>query len=214
MENYPDDWNQRRSKVYKRNNFECQNCGRKGGPRGDSELHCHHIVPKSSGGSHELSNLITVCAQCHNAIHGNAKAPNARKTTSNKFLEHLVVFIFFGWWTLGIANLVYELLRESGDPKVGDDGRERLGKRDRKKGHWQGRVDKGRNQRYGGCPACEAPDSLTVSWIKLDDGSKAKVIECTECPAQYDETKKGLRKIDSVEELNSGRSAVMQELFG
>lgn len=79
--NYPSDWNQRRKSVYQRDEYECQNCGTKGGPRGNAELHAHHIVPKSSGGTHELSNLQTVCEDCHNAIHNKAQAPTATLTS-------------------------------------------------------------------------------------------------------------------------------------
>lgn len=74
---YPSDWNSRRKTVYKRDNYTCQNCGRGGGSRGNAELHAHHIVPKSKGGTHSTSNLIAVCQQCHNAIHGNTHAPSA-----------------------------------------------------------------------------------------------------------------------------------------
>jgi len=72
---YPSDWNSRRKAVYQRDNFTCQNCGRRGGPHGNYELHAHHIVPKSKGGTHRKSNLKTLCKQCHNAIHGNKPAP-------------------------------------------------------------------------------------------------------------------------------------------
>lgn len=72
---YPSDWDSRRKAVYQRDNFTCQNCGRRGGPYGDYELHAHHIVPKSKGGTHRKSNLKTLCKQCHNAIHGNESAP-------------------------------------------------------------------------------------------------------------------------------------------
>jgi ribosomal protein S20 len=72
---YPSDWDSRRKEVYQRDNFTCQNCGRKGGQHGDYELHAHHIVPKSKGGTHRKSNLKTLCKQCHNAIHGNKPAP-------------------------------------------------------------------------------------------------------------------------------------------
>lgn len=34
----------------------------------------------SKNGSHELSNLVTVCADCHNAIHGNSMAPMEEPT--------------------------------------------------------------------------------------------------------------------------------------
>lgn len=34
------------------------------------QLHHHHLVPKSRGGSNTNSNLITLCANCHEKIHG------------------------------------------------------------------------------------------------------------------------------------------------
>lgn len=72
---YPSDWNSRRKDVYRRDGYACQNCGRSGGSQGHAELHAHHIVPKSKGGSHSKTNLVTVCKQCHTAIHGNSDAP-------------------------------------------------------------------------------------------------------------------------------------------
>lgn len=66
---YPPDWNKRRRLIYRRDNYQCQKCGRQGGPHGDAELHCHHIRPKSKGGSHHPSNLQTLCWQCHNRVH-------------------------------------------------------------------------------------------------------------------------------------------------
>ncbi len=75
---YPDDWDRRRQEVYRRDDYQCANCRRRGGPHGDIELHAHHIVPKSRGGVHELSNLITVCEACHTAVHNrDAVAPTA-----------------------------------------------------------------------------------------------------------------------------------------
>ncbi|PSP55375.1 hypothetical protein BRC82_05370 [Halobacteriales archaeon QS_1_67_19] len=66
---YPRDWNKRRKLVYRRDNYQCQRCGQPGGPRGNAELHCHHIRPKSQGGSHHPSNLKTLCWRCHNRVH-------------------------------------------------------------------------------------------------------------------------------------------------
>ncbi len=66
---YPDDWDSRRKSVYARDGHQCQNCGAKGGPFGNTELHCHHKIPKSEGGSHQKSNLITLCRDCHNDVH-------------------------------------------------------------------------------------------------------------------------------------------------
>jgi hypothetical protein len=80
---YPSDWNSRRKEVYSRDNYECQNCGAKGGPVGNAVLHAHHIVPKSKGGTHKKSNLKTLCKGCHNAIHGDADAPSKTSRTRN-----------------------------------------------------------------------------------------------------------------------------------
>lgn len=68
---YPADWDQRRREVYERDDYTCGNCGRRGGPHGDAQLHAHHVVSVSKGGSHDLSNLTTVCHSCHETIHGH-----------------------------------------------------------------------------------------------------------------------------------------------
>jgi hypothetical protein len=68
---YPNNWDRIRKSVYRRDGFQCQSCGRKGGPVGNAELHAHHRVPKSKGGSHHPNNLVTVCKSCHESIHGH-----------------------------------------------------------------------------------------------------------------------------------------------
>lgn len=77
---YPDDWQQRRQKVFRRDGYECQNCLMEGAMIGPAELECHHIVPKESGGTHQLNNLVTLCEQCHEAVHTSAKAPTAESS--------------------------------------------------------------------------------------------------------------------------------------
>lgn len=100
-EQYPDDWYSRRKKVYKRDNYTCQNCGERGGPYGDTELHAHHIIPKSKGGSHDLDNLETLCKYCHDKVHeGGIIAPEL-KLGSVKL--HAILLIF----TFGIGNILY-----------------------------------------------------------------------------------------------------------
>ena len=80
---YPDDWSSKRREVYKRDNYTCQNCGRKGGPEGNHELHAHHIVPINDGGTHSINNLKTLCNNCHKAIHhDNVVAPTAERSDS------------------------------------------------------------------------------------------------------------------------------------
>lgn len=91
MADYPPDWDTRRKKVYKRDNFRCQNCGAVGGNKGDTGLHAHHIVPKSRNGTNNLSNLKTLCKACHNAVHHKNKTAPNREThsrTSNQQPEH------------------------------------------------------------------------------------------------------------------------------
>lgn len=80
MASYPSDWDSRREQVYRRDNYECQNCGREGGTNTSISLHAHHVVPKSQGGSHDKSNLISVCEDCHHAIHGDKEAPKGNNT--------------------------------------------------------------------------------------------------------------------------------------
>jgi ribosomal protein L37AE/L43A len=80
---YPTDWNSRRKEVYKRDNYTCQNCGAQGGNRGNAELHAHHIVPKSKGGTHQISNLKTICSKCHKAVHGSSMAPTSSAPNDN-----------------------------------------------------------------------------------------------------------------------------------
>lgn len=88
---YPTDWDTRRKQVYKRDSYKCQNCGRAGGVHGNAELHAHHIVPKSNGGTHKKSNLKTVCRECHNAIHGNSIAPSGKE--QHKQTQHAGLYI-------------------------------------------------------------------------------------------------------------------------
>lgn len=68
---YPDDWDRRRRRVYKRDNWQCQSCGRMGNRGGDAQLHAHHILERSNGGSDTLGNLITLCDRCHAQYHEN-----------------------------------------------------------------------------------------------------------------------------------------------
>lgn len=117
---YPPDWDQRRRRVYKRDDYTCQNCGNQGGSYGDTELHAHHIVNVASGGSHDLTNLITLCADCHTATHNpGVMAPTARRgsaitsessrsgpvgsSRNGRWWVHTLLFLF----TLGVGNLLY-----------------------------------------------------------------------------------------------------------
>lgn len=64
LDQYPDDWDELRREIYARDGYTCRNCG-----ADKIELHAHHIVPLSVGGSNELSNLVTLCRECHAKLH-------------------------------------------------------------------------------------------------------------------------------------------------
>jgi 5-methylcytosine-specific restriction endonuclease McrA len=49
-----------RTAVLKRDGYRCVNCGQTG-----TELHVHHIIPRSEGGTNDLGNLVTLCGRCH-----------------------------------------------------------------------------------------------------------------------------------------------------
>lgn len=241
---YPADWSRRRQKIFRKDAWACQSCGRKGGKKGNAELHAHHVVPKSKGGGHELDNLTTVCDRCHANIHDDPRLLADDQKDTSSIGTHALIAALTVWWTAGVGNLAYEFYRRRnnndrkhakkrkngvkilrkaarngsgltkfGDTKIGQDGIPRLGKRHEKKGFWQKRADKGRNRKYGGCPSC-GQANLTVSWLKLTDGSKAKAVECTSCGGMFDESNDQLTQVEKPAELNSGGSAVMQELFG
>jgi 5-methylcytosine-specific restriction endonuclease McrA len=63
-EQYPADWDNERQVIYKRDNYRCVNCGSV-----NVELHAHHIVPLSLGGTNAMTNLVTLCRDCHEILH-------------------------------------------------------------------------------------------------------------------------------------------------
>jgi hypothetical protein len=60
---YPPDWEDLRRQALHRDGSRCGNCG------GALNLHVHHIVPLSKGGSNQLGNLRTLCDVCHKRLH-------------------------------------------------------------------------------------------------------------------------------------------------
>lgn len=114
MDGYPSDWSKRRKSVLKRDDYTCQNCGDRGGPYGDTELHADHVVPKSKGGTHDRTNLLTLCKPCHEKKHGHriptgqgeSQTPQERPKAHND--EHLSDpdFETMSWFFGGILDLV------------------------------------------------------------------------------------------------------------
>ena len=60
-------WIKLAKKTYERDNWECQDCGKKGGI-----LNAHHIkfAREFPTLEFEMNNLITLCVNCHNKVHG------------------------------------------------------------------------------------------------------------------------------------------------
>lgn len=116
-QDYPSDWDSRRKRVYRRDNYTCQNCGRKGGPKGGAELHAHHGVPLSKGGTNKMENLTTYCKECHNAIHNDSMAPTHNSGNEGSSEASLFPFGFvaaappffllytFEWYGLALLSL-------------------------------------------------------------------------------------------------------------
>lgn len=68
-------WENKVAAIRERDRERCMNCHRSGE---EVTLDVHHIVPRSRGGSHRLSNLVLLCRQCHGAIHKDKMAPRVR----------------------------------------------------------------------------------------------------------------------------------------
>lgn len=48
--------------IFVRDNYRCVECG---ATNKDTQLHIDHIIPRSKGGSNDLSNLQTLCKECN-----------------------------------------------------------------------------------------------------------------------------------------------------
>jgi 5-methylcytosine-specific restriction endonuclease McrA len=86
---YPPDWSKRCEQVKARDGFRCVRCGYPDGfERRSRELHVHHDLPLSEGGTNEISNLITVCHICHRAVdskHAGVRKLNKITKTRHRF---------------------------------------------------------------------------------------------------------------------------------
>ncbi len=58
-------WREVRRVVLKRDGNRCRACKRGG------SLDAHHLLKRSQGGKDEANNLIAVCRECHDEIHGH-----------------------------------------------------------------------------------------------------------------------------------------------
>lgn len=71
----------RRFRTLKRDGFRCKYCGRN--ESDNIKLEVDHIIPKSSGGTDEMENLITSCQECNNGK-SNIDIFNTIKITPEK----------------------------------------------------------------------------------------------------------------------------------
>lgn len=108
-EQYPDDWDERRKKVYQRDDYECQLCHAQGGQAGDTELHAHHVTPISEGGSHDLDNLTTLCKSCHNDQHDHdiTAGDQQPSTSTSSGAGATVVVVLLGLVTSYVVAVLY-----------------------------------------------------------------------------------------------------------
>jgi len=58
-------WLKIRITIFDRDGFTCKYCGRSPMKNENVILHVDHKIPKTNGGTNELSNLITACAECN-----------------------------------------------------------------------------------------------------------------------------------------------------
>jgi hypothetical protein len=63
---YPENWSEIAEAIRKRDGYQCTQCDAT-----DVELHVHHVVPLSKGGSNESDNLVTLCDYCHREAHSS-----------------------------------------------------------------------------------------------------------------------------------------------
>lgn len=60
---YKREFSRMRRYALERDGYRCSHCGRTG------PLHVHHRTPRSQGGMNNLSNLTSLCPDCHKAVH-------------------------------------------------------------------------------------------------------------------------------------------------
>lgn len=67
---YPPDWDERRAKILRERGAVCGKC------RSRSSVQLHHEIRLGAGGSNEASNLIVLCADCHEKEHRHSRVPS------------------------------------------------------------------------------------------------------------------------------------------
>jgi len=125
---YPDNWGTIRKKVLARDNYTCTKCGIRGGRVSPVTLHAHHILAVGKGGSHEKSNLMTLCSKCHSEEPGHSIStsnPNSVKTTQEVKQERerkshrpVTLQLFVELVKRGHQTLVFEKTRQGTEERA------------------------------------------------------------------------------------------------
>jgi len=88
---YPADWPQISEAVKERDRHRCQMCG--AGKDSGLQLHAHHLVRLSVGGTSDLHNLVTLCENCHANVHPHMRRKTALYQIYNRY-SFIVTILF------------------------------------------------------------------------------------------------------------------------
>jgi 5-methylcytosine-specific restriction endonuclease McrA len=66
--------------VYWRDDWKCRHCNDR------SNLHPHHVIFRSQQGTDDMNNILTLCAQCHRAVHDGKLKIEVISTTEDNLV--------------------------------------------------------------------------------------------------------------------------------
>lgn len=113
---YPKLFYKNRKLVFVRDEDKCQCCGCSKDSLHTNSLIVHHI--DCDRGNNSMSNLITLCVQCHMSLHAKFDKPTLRRSNIYKLFAQDLKFGEFG------KNLIYEPAKQlvkkqfTGKPKL------------------------------------------------------------------------------------------------
>jgi len=113
---YPKLYYKNRKLVFVRDEDKCQCCGCSSNGLHTNSLIVHHI--DCDRGNNSMSNLITLCQQCHLSLHSKFNKPTLRRSNIYKLFAQDLKFGEFG------KNLIYEPAKQlvkkqfGGKPKL------------------------------------------------------------------------------------------------
>lgn len=181
---YPSNWSSIRKEVLERDDYRCGNCNRSGINNSQIQLEVHHIVEVRNGGTHQPSNLQTLCEQCHAAITYDRAAPTKYGRVGAEKPEpmigttkaHLKIALFTAWWTLGLGNLLYGVYKyQTHDDER--DFREWVEDGEERAESFEERVDE---VLFNGCPVCGLP-------MLEKEKNLPRVMSCNACGAKLEQ---------------------------